>query len=124
MVPYKSNDNKQQRIHYEKEKNKYNISLSLLKSIKYIDKNDYDLVNKVTKMKNDSNKTYYYINYDSVKPSYLMKSTIKPFNRTKKYVTSQKPVMKISSIYNQSMYRTIDIQKYINIINKEEKKVA
>ena len=108
----------------KKEKNKHNISLSLLKSIKYIDKNDYDLVNKVTKMKNDSNKTYYYINYDSVKPSYLMKSTIKPFNRTKKYVTSQKPVMKISSIYNQSMYRTIDIQKYIDIINKEEKKVA
>ena len=108
----------------KKETNKHNISLSLLKSIKYIDKNDYDLVNKVTKMKNDSNKTYYYINYDSVKPSYLMKSTIKPFNRTKKYVTSQKPVMKISSIYNQSMYRTTDMQKYIDLINKEEKKVA
>ena len=108
----------------KKETNKHNISLSLLKSIKYIDKNDYDLVNKVTKMKNDSNKTYYYINYDSVKPSYLMKSTIKPFNRTKNFISSQKPKMKISSIYNQSMYRTTDIQKYIDLLNKEEKKVA
>jgi hypothetical protein len=117
-------NNKEYIMKKKKETNKHNISLSLLKSIKYIDKNDYDLVNKVTKMKNDSNKTYYYINYDSVKPSYLMKSTIKPFNRTKKYVTSQKPVMKISSIYNQSMYRTTDIQKYIDLLNKEEKKVA
>jgi len=105
----------------KKENNKHNISLTLLKSIKYINKNHYDLVNKITKMKNDNNKTYYLINYDSVTPSYLTKQTIRPFNKTKNFKSSEKPRMRISSIYNQSMYRTIDMQKYINAICKEKK---
>lgn len=103
------------------EYNKHNISISLLKSIKYIDKNHYELINKVTLMKN-KNSTYYAICYDSVTPEFVLKQTIKPFNKKmRSFFVSDKPRLKISSIYNQSIYRTKTIDDYISQYRKDEK---
>jgi len=104
-----------------KEYNQHKISMSLLKSIKYIDKKHYELVNSITLVK-DKNSTYYSIRYDSVTPEFFLKQTIKPFSKKmRQFFVSEKPRLKISSIYNQSIFRTKTIDDYISKYRKDEK---
>ena len=112
--------NKGKNTMKNKELNKHNIEISLLKKL-YVAKKDF---NKVTAIKYDNDLKVQIPVYEYKKPSYTFKHTIKPFAKMKTFRESFPPTdAKISSIYKnyQNNYRTKTVDRFISKFKKEDK---
>jgi len=98
-------------------KNKFNISHLVLKRFN-VAKKDFNKVYKV----NYATKTASYI---SINKKYVFKHTITPFTTRKQFFSDNglPQNCKISSIYNQSKYRTKEIDNHITAYRKTDKEV-
>ena len=100
----------------KEEKNKHGVLISDLQNCRVAKKN----YNKVYAIKYENNMRI--AQYTYAQPQYTFKQTIRPFTKNKSYMTSSTPrEFKISSVYNQDLYRTKDTINYISAYKKEDK---
>jgi hypothetical protein len=101
------------------ENNKYNISKKLLESL-YVSKKDFD---KVYTIKYENNLRIPV--YKEVNKKYTFKHTLTPFTTKKQFFSSNgfSSDSRNSSIYNNDLYRTKNIEKFISKVSQEDKQI-
>ena len=98
-------------------KNKYNILISNLIKLR-VNKKDFDKIYKIDL----KNKIAFYISVDK---KYIFRHSITPFTTRKQFFSNGGLPMptKVSGIYNQSKYRTKEIDRFINDFSKQDKEL-
>jgi hypothetical protein len=101
------------------EKNKYNISKALLKSL-YVSKKDY---NKVYTIKYENNLRIPV--YKEIDKKYTFKHSLIPFTTYKQFFSTDgfSSNSRSSSIYNNNLYRTKTIDSFISKVSQEDKQI-
>ena len=98
-------------------KNKYNVLVSNLKKLR-VNKKDFDKVFKIDL----KNKIAFYIPLDK---KYTFRHSIPTFTSQKQFFSNNGFAVstRISGIYNQSKYRTKEIDTFINDFSKQDREL-